>query len=443
MKGNKPKILLADPSEQLLQSIIKAPLASEFQFATATHGGEVFELLDQFQPALLYLDLMMPEIHGIELLKKIRSNPKYAQLAVIIAASNPMIQNYNASLREGANFFLEKPFEIDFLYELFRRFFTEGLKPEPFASKEMHPMPTSYYQPPINNPDTYIKLWGTRGSNPVSGPNYVRFGGNTACMEIRYGNDLIIIDAGTGIREFGQTLQPHQYQTIHIFLSHTHFDHITGFPFFNPLYDSNCQIVIWSPVGYEKSTQELLTDILAYAFFPVRLDDIHARLVFKDLRDHNAITIGDVTIYTHHAYHPGATICFKIQVPGKTIGYATDNEMFLGFHGNPNSVNKDHPLLVSHESIIEFFKHCDLLIHEAQYTPAEYQRRVGWGHSSISNATLLAKYCETKEWIVTHHDPKHTDDELYKKFQLHKNILEDCHMDCQLHFAYDGMLIPL
>lgn len=148
MKGNKPKILLADPSEQLLQSIIKAPLASEFQFATATHGGEVFELLDQFQPALLYLDLMMPEIHGIELLKKIRSNSKYAQLAVIIAASNPMIQNYNASLREGANFFLEKPFEIDFLYELFRRFFTEGLKPEPFASKEMHPMPTSYYQPP-------------------------------------------------------------------------------------------------------------------------------------------------------------------------------------------------------------------------------------------------------------------------------------------------------
>jgi len=100
-------------------------------------------------------------------------------------------------------------------------------------------------------------------------------------------------------------------------------------------------------------------------------------------------------------------------------------------------------MIKNHESIINFFTHCDCLIHEAQYTPLEYQRRVGWGHSSISNATLLCKFAEIKEWIVTHHDPKNTDKDILEKLQLHKDILKDCALDCQVEMAFDGMKLPL
>lgn len=439
----RPRILIADGSKEIAQKILKAPGAQHYIFEIATHGYEALSKIEQFHPQLIYLDLMLHEMHGIELLKKIRQNPHWKDIGVIIASSNPMIQNYHAAVKEGANYFLKKPFEIEFLIILFDRFFANELSPDPFSSNNGDKAQISSYFPKLPPSNSYIKFWGTRGSNPVSGTDYVRFGGNTSCLEIRYGEDLIIIDAGTGIRPLGYTLDTHRLKTVHLFFSHTHWDHITGFPFFQPLYQSGVQVIIWSPIGFEKSTQELFTDMLAYAYFPVRIDDIKAKLVFKDLRDGHPVSIGDITIETHYAYHPGATLCFKIHVGGKTYGYATDNEMFLGYHGNPNAIGKDHPLIQAHESIINFFKNCDYLIHEAQYPPQEYQKRVGWGHSSITNATLLVKYCNAKEWIVTHHDPNHTDEDLLKKQILHRDILEDCHIHCHIQLAYDGMVIPI
>lgn len=437
------KILLADADERLLEKIGKAPGNEHYQFETAKTGEEVLAKLIHFEPQLLYIDLLLPEMHGIEVLKKIRSNPAWEGIGVILSCTNAMIQNFHAAMKEGVDYFLDKPFEIPFLYTLFQRFFEGSLIPESFSPHLPSLEDTSLYRPKERDRDSYIKFWGTRGSNPVAGAEYVRFGGNTVCLEVRHGEDLVIIDAGTGIRPLGDTIDTQKIKTLHLFLSHTHWDHVTGFPFFGPIYDPNVHIVIWSPVGFEKSTRELFTDMLAYAYFPVRLEDIKAKISFNDLRDGHPVSIGDITIDSHHAYHPGATLCFKIHVAKKTYGYATDNEMFLGNHRNPNSVHKEDQIVKVHRSIIEFFTHCDHLIHEAQYTPFEYQRRVGWGHSSISNATLLCKFAEIKEWIVTHHDPKHTDDDLLEKLQLHKDILKDCNLDCHVHMAFDGMKIPL
>ncbi|HSX04808.1 MAG TPA: response regulator [Rhabdochlamydiaceae bacterium] len=439
---NEKRILIAEPLKELVEKIIKSSEAKEYRFETALDGAEAMQKIETFCPHLVYLDLLLPEMHGIEILKKIRTSSELKEIGVIIASSNPMVQNYQAALNEGANYFLEKPFEISFLFELFKRFFNSKLKPDKFHGMDHKKSSDSaLYLPQEKHPNSYLKFWGSRGSNPVSGAEYIKFGGNTSCLEVKSGDDLIIIDAGTGIRPLGESIG--RAKKIHLFLSHTHWDHITGFPFLQALYHSDCKVMIWSPVGFEKSTQELFTDMLAYAYFPVRLDDIKANLVFNDLRDHFPVSIGSITIESHYAYHPGATFCFKINTANKTIGYATDNEMFLGFHGNPNSLGQEHPLIQANESIINFFKNCDLFIHEAQYTPLEYQKRVGWGHSSISNASILAKYAGAKDWIVTHHDPKHTDEELFKKLQLHKEILEDCHIHCNVEMAFDGMVIPL
>lgn len=434
------KILLADADQDLIEKIRKAPGNEHYVFEIASKGDEVLEKINNFQPQLIFIDLLLPEMHGIEVLKKIRSNPKFESLGVILSSHSAMIQNVHAAIKEGVDYFLVKPFEIPFLYILFDRFFEGTLMPEAIPPPEFpHKDEQPKYEPKKHDRNAYIKFWGTRGSNPVSGHDYIRFGGNTVCLEVRHGEDMIIIDSGSGIRPLGEAIDVKKYKTIHIFLSHTHWDHVTGFPFFDPIYNQDIQIVIWSPVGFERSTRELFTEMLAYAYFPVRLEDIRAKISFNDLRDGHPVSIGDITIDSHYAYHPGSTLCFKIHAGGKTIGYATDNEMFMGFHGNPNSVSKDDPIIQSHERIIEFFKGCDLLIHEAQYTPLEYQRRVGWGHSSISNAVILCKYAEITDWIVTHHNPKHTDKELLEKLQLHQDILEDCNLHCHVQMAFDGM----
>ncbi len=437
------RILLADGDEILVETIKSAPGNEHYVFEVAKTGNEVLEKLDSFTPEFVFLDLLLPEMHGIELLKKIRNNSKFEKTGVIISSTNSMIQNFHAAVKEGVNFFLAKPFEIPYLYILFDRFFEGNLMPEAFILDHTNPddITRQSYQPRPHDLNSYLKFWGTRGSNPVSGPEYIRHGGNTCCFEVRDGEDCVIIDAGTGIRSLGREWSIDSAKTIHIFLSHTHWDHITGFPFFEPIYDPYMQIVVWSPVGFEKSTRELFTDMLAYSYFPVRLEDIRAKISFNDLRDGHPVSIGNITIDSHYAYHPGATLCFKIHVGGKVYGYATDNEMFLGYQGSPDAIPPE--LLQSHQKIIEFFKNCDSLVHEAQYTPLEYQRRIGWGHSSISNAAVLCKYAGIQEWVVTHHDPKHTDQQLREMLQLHEDILQECDHHCHLKMAFDTMKIVI
>ena len=438
------KILLADADKALIERLLAAPQHAEYEIETAATGEEALRKVEDFAPDLVYIDLLIPKMHGIEVIHKIRAHSKGKELGIILSSTSSMIQNFHLALREGINFYLRKPFEPTFLFELFSRYFAGELSPDPFKPEEMIPEEIEApYEPDKENPFSYIHFWGTRGSNPVSGPEYIRFGGNTACLEIRDGDDLVIIDGGTGIRPFGDTLLTGEKKTIHIFLSHTHWDHVIGLPFFAPLYDPDMHLVIWSPVGFEKSTKELFTEMLAYSYFPVRLEDMKAKLTFKDLRDGHPVSIGGITIDSTYAFHPGATLCFKFGVQGKTYGYATDNEMFLGHHGNPNDVDPESLMIKAHERIIDFYRGCDVLVHEAQYTPLEYQRRVGWGHTSITNAVLLCKLAEIKHWIVTHHDPKHTDEDLLEQHQLQERVLKECGLDCRVEMAFDGLNLPL
>lgn len=438
------KILIADGSDLLIKALQNAKEAKNYQILVAANGPECLQIVSKELPELVLIDLFLPEMHGIEILKKIRATSEFDQIGVILSSSEAMSQNYYAALKAGANYFLSKPFPIPFFFTIAERFFAGILEPEPFEKKNLNAEEGEHcYVPQRYHPNQYLKFWGTRGSNPVSGSEYVRYGGNTSCLEIRYNNDLIIIDAGTGIHPLGNSLLHTDINTIHLIIGHTHWDHLTGFPFFNPIYQKNKTIYVYSPVGYEKSTRELFTEMLAYAFFPVRLDDIQASIIFRDIRDSEIITVGDITIAAHYAHHPGSTLCFKIHTGKKKIGYATDNEVLMGYHGSPKVITPNHPLLEPHRSLIHFFQDCDLLIHEAQYIPSEYQIKVGWGHSSIANASAFVHHTNVKDWIVTHHDPTHTDLDLYNKLRLHLDIIRECNIPCEIRMAFDGMTLPL
>jgi phosphoribosyl 1,2-cyclic phosphodiesterase len=442
MGSEKKRILIADSSEKLCSTLTSSPLAQMYTIETAKTGPEALAKISSFQPDLILAELMLPEIHGIEVLKKVREGEKSRSVGVIITSSHAMIQNYHAAVKGGADYFLEKPFQTEFFFSLAACFFSGQLHPDPFSGIESSSLEGSHcYVPKMHVYDSYIKFWGTRGSNPVSGNDYIRYGGNTVCLELRHGNDLVIIDAGTGIRPLGNSLM--DVKNIHLFIGHTHWDHILGFPFFAPIYNSDCHICIWAPIGFEKTTRELFTEMLAYAYFPVRLDDIQAKISFRDLRDGQSVSIGKIQIHNHYAFHPGATLCFKIQFGDKTIGYASDNEMLMGYHGNPSGLGRDHPLLAPYDSLIKFYQGCDLLVHEAQYFPAEYQKKVGWGHSSLSNAAALMQHCKPKEWMITHHDPQNSDEDILNKLQMAKDIMEECKIPCSVRMAFDGLVLPI
>lgn len=436
------KILLADPDRKLHQRIKQSIKTKPYHFAFATSGIEALEKIEHFQPDLVIVDLMLPHVHGIEILKRIRANSCNKQIGVILLSNNIMVQNYQSALRNGCNYFLEKPFDLASFFSILLHFFQGNLIPIPFKSKESSTSPA--YVPKAHSIHSYLKFWGTRGSDGVSGSPYVHFGGNTCCLELRHGKDLLIIDAGNGIRSLGlHLIETTSIKDIHLLISHTHWDHVSGFPFFAPLYDPSYRIHIWAPIGFDKSAHDLFTEMLVHSLFPVNLEEIKAQLIFKTIYERIPFQIGPFKIDTHYALHPGATLCFKIICAKTTFGYATDNEFLMGYHGRPQSITSSHPLLQRHLSLISFFKGCNFLIHEAQYTPAEYQHKVGWGHSSVTNASILIKHTNTSHWIVTHHDPIHTDENLFHKIQLHQDVLADCNSNCHLEMAFDGLLLPL
>ena len=440
----KKKILIADPDRSLVQRIKASKEAKLYQYEQAFCGFSCWSKIDSFAPDLLLIDLMLPGVHGIEILRKLKAAARTQHIGIILTSYCPSIQNYHSALMHNANYFLDKPFELSELFSPFSRFFKGQLLPDPFSGKKSQALSKEkvyYSKSPTHR--SYIKFWGSRGSNPVSGPDYVRFGGNTSCLEVCDGDDLVIFDAGTGIRPLGNLFNEKPLKDIHLILSHFHFDHLYGFPFFNPIYNPDCNIHIWAPIGYEKSVREIFSEMLTYTLFPVRLDDMQSKLIFKEIQEGVPFSIGNIHINSHYAFHPGATLCFKIQCHKTCFGYATDNEFLMGYHGNPRAITKSHRLLNPYKSFISFFKECDLLIHEAQYTPSEYRNKVGWGHSSMSNAAALIHLIECQNWVITHHDPKHTDSDLFKKTQLQYDILDDLSIDCHCRMAFDGLVIPI
>jgi phosphoribosyl 1,2-cyclic phosphodiesterase len=287
----------------------------------------------------------------------------------------------------------------------------------------------------------YLKFWGTRGSCAVSGPEYVQSGGNTCCLELRYDETHIIFDAGTGIRPLGKTLVEQGQKLFYLFLGHTHWDHLIGFPFFEPIYHVGSIIEVYSPVSVGRNCRDLFADLLAQEFFPVRLDQVQAHIHYRTIHPKTPIQMGKISLDFHNTAHPGTTYCFKIKTPRQTIGYVTDNEMLYGYHGSIDEIPSEY--LEPYLSLIQFLSSCDILIHEAQYTADEYTNKVGWGHSSVRNAAALLLHTKCPRWIITHHEPQHTDEAVALLTQYAQQLLKKAGSSCTVEAAHDGFVLPL
>ena len=250
----------------------------------------------------------------------------------------------------------------------------------------------------------YVRFWGTRGSIAAPGDRTARYGGNTSCVEVRAGDGtVIVLDCGTGARELGLHLVralPSPMR-LHLFIGHTHWDHIQGFPFFVPAFLPGAELNVYAPLGFQQSLEEAMSGQMEYSYFPVKLRDLRSRIHFTELEE-GFFRVGDVLVETQYLNHTAPTIAYRMTNGGASIAYVTDHEPFW----RAEDGTMHHPGDQRH---IAFIRGADLVIHDAQYTEDEYGERVGWGHSTFEYATDVAVAAGVKRLALFHHDPGHDD----------------------------------
>ncbi|MBI4179796.1 response regulator [bacterium] len=406
---------------------------------TAEDGEACIEKVGTFRPDLIILDIMMPKLHGLDALKRLKADPETRSIGVMVCSAKSYKPDLDHAHDAGAAAVIVKPFEPGEFIRKIRDFFSGVPSSDSAGTAAPSAGPAGEpYLPALETGDLFYRLWGTRGSVPVSGQKYARHGGNTSCMELSSGDDLLVFDAGTGIRELGMTLVSQKPRRIHIFVTHTHWDHIQGFPFFIPAYVPGFELIIYGASGFGKDLKSIFRGQLDRDYFPVQIEDMRAGIEFRHLDD-KPVRIGRCSVTAEFTHHPGATVGYKIEVDGKTIVYASDNEFLKGFLGHPSSAAKEPELLFPYQKLIRFASDADVLIGESQYLNDEYRSKIGWGHSSLSNGCLFAKVARVKRWIVTHHDPLHDDDFLQRKLNLTRRLLKELDCPATAAHGFDGM----
>ncbi|MEP0909388.1 MBL fold metallo-hydrolase [Leptolyngbya sp. GB1-A1] len=272
-----------------------------------------------------------------------------------------------------------------------------------------------------------VRFWGVRGSIACPGSGTVRYGGNTSCVEMRVGDNLLIFDGGTGLRVLGQALLPEMPIAAHLFFTHSHWDHIQGFPFFVPAFVKGNRFHIYGAIAPNGSTiEQRLTDQMLHPNFPVPLQVMGADLKFHDLEVGDSVALENITVETALLNHPGEAIGYRVNWQNYAVAYITDTEHF------PDRMD---------EHVLHLAREADLLIYDATYTDEEYHHprsgKVGWGHSTWQEAVKIAKAASVKKLVIFHHDPLHDD-----------NFMDQVREDTARQFpnsivAWEGLTIDL
>jgi phosphoribosyl 1,2-cyclic phosphodiesterase/CheY-like chemotaxis protein len=358
---------------------------------TALDGVAGIALAFAHKPHVVVCDLLMDQMDGFQVLQTIRGHPELADTVVIVVSAKSYKPDIDRATELGADAYVVKPFSSAELLAAVKG------RLEARAARQMT-----------------VRFWGTRGSIAVPGLATTTYGGNTSCVEARVGGDILIFDAGTGIRGLGLALIEEfagRPLTVHLLISHTHWDHIQGFPFFTPAYAANTTIHLYGPPGQGRPLDQLLRGQMNPDYFPVALGDLAARIHVHEYRG-SAFEIGETVVAATYLNHPGMTLGYRVTRAGKTLVYATDNEQYrttLEHVAHRADAGRKFGEQLD-EQFVAFVSDADLYIGEAQYTDEEYPPKIGWGHSPLSATVQVALKASVRKLALFHHDPMHTDD---------------------------------
>jgi phosphoribosyl 1,2-cyclic phosphodiesterase len=287
-----------------------------------------------------------------------------------------------------------------------------------------------------------VQFWGTRGSIPSPGRSTVRYGGNTPCVEVRTADGwLVILDAGTGIRELGRTLierangAPIQGD---IFLTHAHWDHIQGIPFFAPIFQRGNHFTIWGSASLETSIDRVVRDQMSPVVFPVAFEELDATIDFRTLAEGERCAGRGYEVTAMEVQHPGGALAYRFVEPRAkpgTLVYVSDNE--LG-HSDKYSTPTGW-----RERFVEFVRGAAVLVHDTTYTTEEYDHHRGWGHSTYGDAVDLALQAGVGTLVLFHHEPRRTDDELDRRTEECRALVKECGGSLEVVAAAEGLTLTV
>lgn len=408
------KVLLIDDNPSILTFMAKRLKSEHVETLTADNGADGLRMAKEHHPDVVVLDLMMPKMHGYTLIQEIRNEVSLSNTKILVISAKTYAADLERTIRLGADRYLSKPFDLQVFWKTIEDLLGD-----------------------IKSPFT-IRFWGVRGSIATPGPDTVRYGGNTACTEVRCGEQLLILDAGTGIRQLGLSLL-HEFQQRpingHIFIGHTHWDHIQGFPFFTPAFIPGNEFTIYSLHGAEKPLEKVFRGLMDNDYFPVLLTEMKANLDFRELE--STVNLGEIQVSYMFLNHPGLAIGFRVAFAGRTLVYISDHEKYGRLSPGEPSPN---PLDLE---IARFAENADLLISEAQYTEEEYTHKKGWGHSTFLDALERAAEAKVKRLAIIHHDPAHDDDFMDQISEFCQKTIAERNYTFSCVLAQEGTSIEL
>ena len=355
--------------------------------ATELSEGALDEVLAT-RPDFVLVDIMMPGLDGLGFCRQMREHADLAATKVIVVSAKSYDFDRRQAASVGADGYITKPLGADFSRQLAE----------------------------LLVPNVELRYWGVRGTLPVPGRQTLRYGGNTSCVSMSFGQDgLFVFDAGSGIKSLGSHLMGQKKRLSgHIFISHPHWDHINAFPYFVPLFVQGNEFEVIGAAHGDISLQEMIGDQMDSIYFPVTMREFGARVTFREIGE-QSLDVDGVTVSTMLLAHPGRCLGYRVELGERSLCYVTDNELYPA----------DMPQHNAHyrERLAAFVKDADVLITDTTYMDEAYRGKAGWGHSGIGEVVRLSHEAGVKELHLFHHDPDQTDDDIDLKRDAAERML--------------------